>query len=333
MKNYGYIYTDMAAELRDIALEQEQAVELDGIESDEYESHGMNITWVKITNSNGEGLIGKPIGNYITIESPSLRDGDIDAHENAIKAMVEILGKIHNLGGPPAAGQDTILIIGLGNWNVAPDALGPKVVSKLLITRHIKETLPDALCESTRSIAALSPGVMGITGIETLETVKGLAERIKPSLVIAVDALASRSTSRINASIQIADTGISPGAGLGNKRKALNKETLGVKVISIGVPTVVDAATLASDAIERIINEMATTSNAGVPFHAMMQALSGEDKYNMVKEILDPYSENMFVTPKNVDAVIERLSNIIANSLNISLHPGLSRDDINRYIY
>ncbi|MCL2565984.1 MAG: GPR endopeptidase [Defluviitaleaceae bacterium] len=328
MKKYGYIYTDLAAELRDIVIEEEVSTFLEGIESEEYEVHGIKVHWVKVTNSAGEELIGKPIGNYITIESPDLREGDIDAHENAIKVMVEILGKIHNLDK-----DSTALIIGLGNQHVSPDALGPKVVSKLLITRHIKETLPDALCDNTRSVAALSPGVMGITGIETLETVKGLVERVKPDLLIAVDALASRSVGRINATIQIADTGISPGAGLGNKRKSLNEESLGVKVISIGVPTVVDAATLASDTIERIIDEMVAASDIGTPFYTMLQALSAEEKYAMIKDILQPYSENMFVTPKNVDAVIDRLSNVIANSLNISLHPGLGREDINRYIY
>jgi len=328
MKNYGHIYTDIAAELRDIALAEEEAFVLDGVESEEYDIYEMHITWVKITNENGEKAIGKPMGNYITIESPALREGDIDAHENAIKVMVEILGKIHNLGK-----DDTVLVIGLGNWNVSPDALGPKVVSKLLITRHIKETLPHALCDSTRSVAALSPGVMGITGIETGETVKGLVERINPTLVIAIDALASRSTSRINSTIQIADTGISPGAGVGNKRKALNEETLGVKVISIGVPTVVDAATLASDTIERIIEQMIVSTDSSAPFYSMLHSLSVEEKYSMIADLLEPYSENMFVTPKNVDMVVERLSNIIANSLNISLHPGLDRDDINRYIY
>ena len=328
MKNCGHIYTDLAAELRDIALAEEEAGTIDGVESEEYHIYGMHITWVKITNKNGEKAIGKPAGNYITIESPALREADLDAHENAIKVMVEVLGKIHNLEK-----NDTALVIGLGNWNVAPDALGPKVISKLLITRHIKETLPDALCDSTRSVAALSPGVMGITGIETGETVAGLVERVKPDLVIAVDALASRSVSRINSTIQIADTGLSPGAGVGNRRKALNEETLGVKVISIGVPTVVDAATLAGDTIERITEQMAVSAGSGAPFYTMLQSLSGEEKYTMIAEMLEPYSENMFVTPKNVDAVVERLSNIIANALNISLHPGLHKDDINRYIY
>jgi len=328
MKNNGYIYTDMAVELRDIALSESESQAIDGVESDEYDVFDIHVTWVKVTNKNGENAIGKPMGNYITIESPALREGDIDAHEDAIKVMVEIIGKIHNLEK-----NQTALVIGLGNWNVSPDALGPKVVSKLLVTRHIKETLPDALCDNVRPVAALSPGVMGLTGIETSETVAGIVERIKPDLVIAIDALASRSTSRINSTIQIADTGITPGGGVGNKRRALNEETLGVKVISIGVPTVVDAATLTNDSLDTIIEQMIASSGSGGAFYSMLQDLSGEEKYGMIAETLGPYGGNMFVTPKNVDMVIDRLSNIIANALNISLHPGLHRDDINRYIY
>ena len=322
------IYTDLAAELRDIAVKEYKSETLNGIESQEYQQNGINITWVKVTNKSGEKAIGKPIGNYITLESPALRENDIDAHEDAVKAMCDCLGKIHNLSD-----HSTVLVIGLGNRHVTPDALGPKVVSKLLVTRHIKEALPDCLDNHVRSVAALSPGVMGITGIETLETVKGLVERVKPDLVIAIDALASRSVARINATIQIADTGVAPGAGMGNKRKALNEDSLGVKVIAIGVPTVVDAATLANDTIDNIIEAMAEIPEGGSGIYSMLGNIASDDKYLMIREILDPYAGNMFVTPKDVDAVIDRLSNIIANALNISLHPGITKDDINRYMY
>ena len=322
------IYTDLATELRDIALKEYKSETLNGIESENYSQNGIMVTWVKVTNKSGEKAIGKPIGNYITLESPALRENDIDAHEDAIKVMCDCLGKIHNLDA-----YGSIFIIGLGNWNVTPDALGPKVVSKLLITRHIKETLPGCLDNYVRSVSALSPGVMGITGIETLETAKGLVERVKPDLVIAVDALASRSVSRINATIQISDTGIAPGAGMGNKRKALNEETLGVKVIAIGVPTVVDAATLANDTIDNIITELATESEECSQFYSSLGNIPSDEKYLLIKSLLDPYAGNMFVTPKDVDAVMERLSNIIANALNISLHPGITKDDINRYMY
>ena len=323
-----HIYTDMAVELRDIALEEARAEVLGGVESEEYDIFDMHVTWVKVTSAHGERLMGKPIGNYITMESKSLREGDIDSHENAITVMVDILGKIHNL----EKGQ-TALVIGLGNENVSADALGPKVVSKLLVTRHIKEALPDALCDNVRPVAALSPGVMGVTGVETFETVMGLVERVKPDLVIAIDALASRSTSRINSTIQIADTGIVPGGGVGNSRKALNEENLGVKVISIGIPTVVDAATLANDTIDRIIEQMMKHTEIDSPLYLVLQESTDEEKYKMIVEMLGHYSDNMFVTPKNVDIVIDRLSNVIANAINIALHPGLDKDDINRYMY
>jgi len=322
------IYTDLASELRDIALTEYKSEALNGIESEEYRQGSIKITWVKVTNKSGEKAIGKPVGNYITLESPLLRENDMAAHEEAVKAMCDCLGKIHNLNK-----HSTVLVIGLGNWNVTPDALGPKAVSKLLITRHIKETLPDVLDNGVRSVAALSPGVMGITGIETLETVKGLVERVKPDLVIAIDALASRSVSRINATIQISDTGVAPGTGMGNKRKALNEDSLGVKVIAIGIPTVVDAATLANDALDNIINSLSELSPPDNQLYSMLNGLPSGDKYLLIKQLLDPYAGNMFVTPKDVDAVIERLSGIIANALNISLHPGITKEGINRYMY
>ena len=172
---------------------------------------------------------------------------------------------------------------------------------------------------------------MGITGIETGEIIKGLVEKLKPSLVIAIDALAARRSSRINATIQMSDTGVAPGAGVGNPRMILNKETLGVPVIAIGVPTVVDAATLVSDTMDRILSGMIAQAEENSPFYEMLQNLEQEEKYTMIAELLDPYTENMFVTPKEVDAVIERLANIIANSINIALHPGITLKDIGRY--
>jgi spore protease len=324
--DYGYIYTDLATELRDMAIERENS--LDGVDMDITQENGIKTTWVKITNENGVNVMGKPQGNYVTIESEKLKDSDIYAHEEIIRVMSQILGKLHNLKD-----HDTVLVIGLGNWNVTPDALGPKVISKLLVTRHIKETLPESIDENVRPVAAVTPGVMGITGIETKETVRGIVDKIKPDLVIAVDALAARCTQRINATIQISDTGLSPGAGMGNNRKTLNQDTLGVPVMAIGVPTVIDAATMVNDTMDKILGSMMQESPGGTEFYSMLNNLSHEDKYSLIREILDPYTGNMFVTPKEVDAVIERLSNIIANAVNIALHPGITREDINRYMY
>jgi spore protease len=157
-------------------------------------------------------------------------------------------------------------------------------------------------------------------------------ERTKPDLVIAVDALAARKTSRINATIQISDTGINPGAGLGNRRMPLNRKTLGVPVIAVGVPTVVDAATLVNDTMDKMLEAMTEEELPGQDFYDMLKNLQDQEKYGLIKDILDPYAGNMFVTPKEVDAVIDRLANIIANALNMALHPGITTDDVNRYM-
>lgn len=192
----------------------------------------VGITWVSVTNSEGAIALGKPIGNYITLESNILKQNDPAAHKEIAKVLAQKLGKLHNL-----APNAQVLIIGLGNRYVTPDALGPQVCERVLITRHMGEHVPEGLQGKLCGVSALAPGVMGITGIETAEIVKGVCDRIHPDIVIAIDALAARSASRINTTIQICDTGISPGAGMGNKRAVLNEESLGVPVIAIGVPT------------------------------------------------------------------------------------------------
>jgi spore protease len=269
--------------------------------------------------------MGRPVGNYVTIESQSMRRNDIDAHEEVAKVLARKLGKLKPLK------QDAVaLVVGLGNWQVTPDALGPKVCAKLLITRHISEdAIPDELVGKVRPVSALAPGVMGITGIETGEIIKGVVERIKPDVVIAIDALAARSSGRINATVQMTDTGVSPGAGMGNKRMVLNEETLGVPVVGLGVPTVVDAATLVNDVMDAVLTTMAREFPKGQSFYNMLTELQEEDKYSLIRGILP---ENMFVTPKDIDAVINRLANIIANALNMALHPGIDASDINRYM-
>jgi spore protease len=188
--------------------------------------------------------------------------------------------------------------------------------------------VPAELQGKLRAVSALSPGVMGITGIETAEIIKGVAEKISPDLIIAIDALAARKTSRINATIQMSDAGVNPGAGLGNHRTPINRESMGVPVIALGVPTVVDAATLVNDTMEKMLSEMKEAAEKN--FCEMLNSLHEEERYKLITEIL--CNENMFVTPKDVDAVIQRLANILANTLNIALHPGISTDDVNRYV-
>lgn len=326
------IRTDLAIEAREMIRHKDvdDAPEIEGVKVTTEEIEPMNIvvTWVEIFNEQGVKNMGKPIGNYITIESETMKDNDREAHEKIIEVLSKQLISLRKIGE-----DSLILVVGLGNWNVTPDALGPKVVSKVLVTRHIKNTLPKLIDESVRPVSAISPGVMGLTGIETVEIIKGVVDRINPDLVIAIDALAARRTNRINATIQMSDTGVNPGSGVGNKRMALNEETLGVPVIAIGVPTVVDAATLVNDTMDKILDSMIEEVESGSEFYETLKSLEDQEKYHIITELLNPYAGNMFVTPKEVDAVIDRLSNIIANSINIALHPGINVDDINRYVY
>lgn len=321
------VRTDLAIEARELAAQSSEADELEGVEVSTEETEAYHLTHVRIVSEAGSELMGKPMGNYITIESAQLKENDTECHETLIALLSEQLRSLVSLKK-----DDCILVAGLGNWNITPDALGPKVVSKLLVTRHLQGTLPEEIENTVRPVAAVSPGVMGITGIETGEIIKGIVDKLQPSLLIAIDALAARRSNRINAAIQMSDTGISPGAGVGNKRKLLNKETLGIPVIAIGVPTVVDAATLVNDTMDRILDEMIAQTPQGSAFYETLRTLEQEEKYHMIADILDPYAGNLFVTPKEVDAVIDRLSNIIANGINIALHPGITMEDINKYI-
>lgn len=328
-ENKFSVRTDLAIEATELLSSPDCESKIDGIEVvTENHSSNIKVTWVKIKNKSGSLATGKPIGNYITIESEAMKENDAIEHENIIKVMSENLAKLKKVDK-----NSLILVVGLGNRYVTPDALGPKVVSKVLVTRHITSTLPEQIDSyaSVRPVSAISPGVMGITGIETGEIIKGIVDSIKPDLVIAVDALAARRSNRINSTIQMSDTGVTPGSGVGNRRMAIDEQTLGIPVIAIGVPTVVDAATLVNDTMDRILSEMIAKTEEKSAFYKMLEDLEGEEKYSLIKEILNPYVGNMFVTPKEVDSVINRLTNIISNAINIALHPAISKEDINRY--
>lgn len=321
------IRTDLAIEARELARgETSKADELEGVEVETEEGAEYALTHVRIVSENGSRLMGKPMGNYITLESEKLKENDVECHEKLMAILAEQIRSLAKLGE-----KDCILVAGLGNWNITPDALGPKVVSKILVTRHLQGSLPAEIDATVRPVAAVSPGVMGITGIETGEIIKGIVDKLHPSLLIAIDALAARHSKRINAAIQMSDTGVAPGAGVGNQRMMLDEESLGIPVIAIGVPTVVDAATLVNDTMDRILGEMIQQTKEGTEFYQMLHSLEQEEKYQLIAEILDPYTGNMFVTPKEVDAVVDRLANIIANSINIALHPGITMEDINKY--
>lgn len=231
--------TDLASERRDI-FKKANNIENDiqGIESEKQEvNENLTIERVKITTEEGEKALGKPKGNYITIDVSNLKIAQEDEISKASEVLANELKKIVDLHTDK---QGSTLVVGLGNIYVTPDSLGPKVINEIEVTRHVIKYLPQYVEEGTREISAISPGVLGTTGIETVEILKGIVDNIHPKLVIVIDALASRSIERISSTIQISDTGIVPGAGVGNTRAEISQRTLNIPVIAIGVPTVVD---------------------------------------------------------------------------------------------
>lgn len=323
--------TDLAIEAREIYNKNEEK-EIEGVSVDtKRKLGGIKIVTVKVLNEEGEEKLKKPKGTYVTMEIPEVKHYDVDLQEDITRALSEELLKLIKIKE-----NMKTLVIGLGNWHVTPDALGPKVISKLMITRHLKTYMPEELEEGINPVSALAPGVLGITGIETAEIVKGLVEKTNPDVVIVIDALAARKAERVARTIQIGDTGIAPGAGVGNRRKELSIKTLGVPVIALGVPTVVDGATLANDALDSIIDSLLEETKDNLQtkgFYDMLNSLDKEEKFNMIKNLLSPYSSDMMVTPKDIDSLIEDLGKIIANSINISLHPAIDIADIDRYLF
>ena len=320
------IRTDLAVEAKELYRAQNNG-EMPGVEVEEYDEDDIKITNVKIVSEIGEKMMGKPIGTYVTLDIPEFVHYDGEAMDRVSIAMGKVLSPLIKLED-----SMTALVVGLGNWNVTPDAVGPKVVSKLMVTRHLKQLVPDSIDEGIRPVCAISPGVLGLTGIETGEIVRGIVEKIKPNLVICIDALASRKMDRVNRTIQIGTSGISPGAGIGNRRMEISEKTLGVPVLAIGVPTVVDASTLANDTIDLVLDEMIKSATVGGEFYSMLKSIDKAEKEKMITEILNPYVGNLVVTPKEIDMVINSVSKIIANGINIALQPALDLEDINKYL-
>lgn len=291
------VRTDLALEQRERFVSDQ--IEIPGVAVEEtYDDMcEVRVTTVRIETENGAAVMGKPVGNYITLEAPKMAEADENYHREISGKLMEVLEGCL----PEKEDGQSILIIGLGNRNVTPDALGPLVVEHLDITRHlVKEYGKYALGgEADRLVSAVVPGVMGQTGMETVEIVRGIVEETEPDFVIAIDALAARSVRRLNRTIQIANTGIAPGSGVGNHRNAITKETVGVPVIAIGVPTVVDAATIVGDSIEEYV---AKCRDEGMR----------ENK----EHLIPPYLYGMFVTPKDIDETMERTSYTISEALN-----------------
>ena len=316
------IRTDLAMESAEV-YKISNRTDAPGVKMVTEQNGKLKITRVHIINDDGVNALGKPIGNYITIELPSKIHCEQGMFEDTCQA---IANELHSI--VPVEENDLVLVAGLGNWNITPDALGPKVLSKVLVTRRMTETMPAEIENNVRPVCGITPGVLGITGIESCEVIRGIVDKVQPKLVIAVDALASRRMERVATTIQLSDTGISPGAGIGNKRNALNKETIGVPVIGIGVPTVVDAATMANDTIDLVIDKLSEEAE----LYRILKVLDHGEKYMLIQHVLSPtYMGNLIVTPKEVDEIMDDMAELIANGINMALHNGITIKDLNKY--
>ena len=305
--------TDLALERKDIYQKANNLNQIDGVESTEEKiNEKLKVTRVEITNKNGEKAIGKPIGNYVTIDMKNLKLAEDEDIQKASEVVANELKKIIELHTDK---HGDILVVGLGNIYVTPDALGPKVINEIDVTRHIIKYLPQFVDDDTRPVSAISPGVLGTTGIETIEILKGIVDNIHPKLLIAIDALASRSIERISSTIQISDTGIVPGAGVGNTRQEISQKTLNIPVVSIGIPTVVELATLVSDGIDIFIDRLQDKAESNEYLNRLQQ----NDKYEEVKEALNVGDYNMIVTPKEIDDLIENMKDVVARGINFAV--------------
>ncbi|MDV2683063.1 GPR endopeptidase [Alkalihalophilus lindianensis] len=363
------IRTDLAIEAHQLAVEEEErkapeeeeAKNVSGVQIEEETIDEVKVTKV-IIDEVGAKRLGKKQGSYLTFESQGIRRKDTDIQEKMERVFANQFHQFMTDIGIKE--EDTCLVVGLGNWNVTPDALGPIAAENLLVTRHLFELAPEQVQDGYRPVSAVTPGVMGLTGIETSDVIFGIIEKTKPDFVIAIDALASRSIERVNATIQVSDTGIHPGSGVGNKRKDLSKDTLGIPVIAVGIPTVVDAVSITSDTIDYVLKHFGremregnapsrSLAPAGMTFGekrvlteedlpsdekkqtimGMIGTLPEEEKRQLIREVLSPLGHNLMVTPKEVDVFIDDMANVIAAGLNAALHRKVNQDNVGAYTH
>lgn len=305
---------DLAVEAHDL-LRGATREEVAGVKEEITEGENIKITTITILNQEGAKSLGRPPGSYITITSPPLKINDPYVKAEIVAAMEKAMQVLTaGILNP----QDSVLLVGLGNWRATADSLGPKFIEYSPITRHYYQHAPDALVEGMRPTSGIAPGVLGITGLETFEVIKGVVEKVKPALLVVVDALAAANVERIGTTIQMSNTGIQPGAGVGNQRQALTIEGLGVPVIAIGCPTIVSATIIADQAIRSYCLQ------SGVFYNDSKSVES-------IKEILSFFSGNLAVTPKEIDDIIENTSRIISLGVGKSLFPGISEEQLVMY--
>ncbi|MBU2701483.1 spore protease [Sporomusaceae bacterium BoRhaA] len=317
------LQTDLAVEARENIVEQTSAP-ISGlhVENDENDED-VTITRVTIDSDQAQQMVGKPKGIYVTVEAPGLRYKNTPLSAKVMNYVAQELAKLLHVSS-----DATILIVGLGNWNVTPDALGPRTIDKIVVTRHLDDLLSPELKGGVRRVCALAPGVLGLTGMETAEIIKGVVAEVKPQTVIAIDALAAASSSRVVTTIQLSTTGIHPGSGVGNKRFGLTEDSLGVPVIAIGVPTVVHASTIAMDTIH-ILQEHAAFAR----YFKSLETLSDQDQQKVIRQVLPDILGDMMVTPKEVDRMIDDIAVVVAGGINQALHPNIDYENIHMYLH
>ncbi|WP_336761990.1 GPR endopeptidase [Paenibacillus sp. USHLN196] len=329
LQNYT-VRTDLAIDSKEMA-QGGQKQTIPGLREDVEKKEGITITRIDVLNDEAAKAIGRVKGHYVTLEVPSLRNGDTVLQERVAAEFTREMEDFMIKAGINKTSK--ILIVGLGNLHVTPDSLGPLVVENLMVTRQYFELVPDQVAPGYREVSAIAPGVLGTTGIESSDIVQGIVDRTKPDAIIAIDALASRSLERVNTTIQVADIGIHPGSGIGNKRRGLTREILGVPCIAIGVPTVCYASTIVNNVIEMMSSHFRQETDQTKQIMGMLDDIGEEDRLSLVKEVLEPLGHDLIVTPKEIDEFIEGIANVIATGLNAALHDAVNPDNVAAYTH
>lgn len=300
--------TDLAVEAREM-MAQEVRSSAEGIVFEEREEDGVRVTEVRVTSEAGAKAIGKKIGSYVTLEAGGLRRKDAALERTVTKVLAREIGRMIPREG-------TVLVVGLGNRSSTPDALGPRTVEEVFVTRHMREVVSPEVAERMRSVCAIAPGVLGVTGIETAEILEGVVRSVRPAVIVAVDALASSASERIATTIQLSDTGIHPGSGVGNRRAGIDEESMGVPVIAVGVPTVIYASTIGLD----VLHGLERGGQVACRF-ARGERVTEARRRTILKENMPPELSRLMVTPRDIDRLIADMAKVIATALNEALQP------------
>lgn len=321
MKDHFRVRTDLAVEEKESF--PGDGGEISGVELREWEESGVKLTEVNIRNAHGARAMGKPEGTYVTLEAPTLIKKDQDFHKEVVTVLsgqIRQLLKEHGIWEKEEKRSPDILVVGLGNPEATPDSLGPRVLDNLQVTRHLNMEYGEDFCRDNGYpvLSGITPGVMAQTGMETAEIIRGIISETHPQAILVVDALAARSVRRVGVTIQLSDTGIHPGSGVGNHRNSLTEESLGVPVFALGVPTVVGAAAIVHDTVGIMVNVLKQEDRTG-QYGEYMEKMKPDEQYELIREILEPEFGPMYVTPHNIDEQVETLSFTISEAIHEAL--------------